>query len=133
MENLKTLYSLEGDKAASEQVNLDLELQKTDKLLKELGMSADSRAALLSQFQKNGESQISFGAAQQAGSQGFASLDQGVAAIQNQASTGSISDIAAQGQILALEQSRLVTLQQIAAQQVLIAAQNTGPDHDKMM
>lgn len=133
MENLKQLYTLEGDKAASEQVNLDLEIQKTDKLLKELGMSADARAVLLSTFRKNGESQIAFGTAQQAGSQGLTGMDQDISAVQNQASTGAISDLAAQGQILTIEQNRLAALQQIAAEQIIIAAQNTGPDHDKMM
>ncbi len=60
-------------------------------------------------------------------------IDSKIGLTQTQAAAGSMSEIEAQGQILALEQQRLPVLQQIAAEQVLIAAQNTGPDHDKMM
>lgn len=128
LEDTKTLQTAIGDKFGAEETGLTLDLQNYDQLLQKVGnLTEAEREAALAQFQTRGQGKIAFEQSSQSGSSALDTLNQGTTAIQNQATNGSISNVAAQAQILELQKDSLANLQAIGLQMFKNAVQSGDP------
>lgn len=124
----KQLATASGDRFTAEQDALEKELVDYAALLKKVGELSDAQQkAKVDAARTAGTAKINFGRDQQAGSDTMASLNEGVAGIQNQAANGSISNITAEARILQLEKDRLVALRAIGTQMAADALLSGDP------
>jgi hypothetical protein len=110
------LYQLEGNTSAAQQLALERELADTEQLLIKLGVAESERQAILARTAANAMARAQLGGLSQQGGDALSSLQEQIAAIQDKASTGAISELDATAQIYNLEKQRLPNLQQIASQ-----------------
>jgi hypothetical protein len=108
------LYTLQGNTSAAQQVALEKELKDTDDLMKRLGVSEGTRQQILYQAEANATAKNRMSALTTSGGAAFESMGTATADVQDKASAGSISSLAAEAQIYKIEQDRLPMLQKIA-------------------
>lgn len=121
----KNIAEQKGQYQSAAEKGLDLELQKTEQLLKMQGVAADKRKALLDELRKVGTANINYDDKSRQADAAKAKLDADKAAIQSQADAGSIFQFQAQMRIRELEASRLPMLRDMA-DELMRAAKATG-------
>lgn len=108
------LYTLQGETSAAQQVALEKELKDSDDLMKRLGVGEATRQQILYQASANAGAKNRMSALTTSGGAAFESMGTATADVQDKASAGSISSLAAEAQIYKIEQDRLPTLLKIA-------------------
>src|SRR6185312_10466520 len=107
------IATAEGNRDKAAELALQLELDRTEELLKKQGMAADQIKKVLDDMRSAGEGKIGFEKNTRAGQLAMSDLDLAKRDIQRQLDTGQINYIQAQQQTLELERQRIDTLKQI--------------------
>jgi hypothetical protein len=121
------LLTLEGKKQQAAQLRLAADLKALDLELKQGGASDPDRQAALSSAAQAGQGKINFDQTQGSASSNLSSLNSQIKTIQDSVRDGETFSIAAQQQIIQLEQSKLPVLQQEAAELMQIATLSKDP------
>jgi hypothetical protein len=121
------LLTLEGKKQQAAQLRLAADLKALDLELKQGGASDPDRQAALSSAAQAGQGKINFDQTQGSASSNLSQLNSQIKTIQDSVRDGQTFSIAAQQQIIQLEQSKLPVLQQEAAELMQIATLSKDP------
>ena len=113
LEITKQLEEAQGNAAAANRTNLDIEIEKYEQLLKTQGKSVEEIGELSDAARTKGAAKIDFSENMQTVEASLASMDQQIQAINDAVANGSITEIQGQTQVRDLEEKRLAGLQDI--------------------
>ena len=119
------LLNLQGKRFDAERLGIEAQIAAADELLRKQGESDAQRKAILDELRTSLTADIDFDEARAEAEAALRALGTARADIDAQAGAGLISQLEAETELLALEQTRLETLRQLAAA-MLAAAEATG-------
>lgn len=131
LDDQEKLQKADGDVYGAERTQLQIELQQYDELLKKRkDLTAEQRAALVDAASEKGHAKIDYGINSTQLGFDMAGMNQDIQAVQDQASSGQISQIAAETKILGIETDRLATMKTLAQVMLEQATTAAGPQPD---
>lgn len=126
----RDLLLMQGQRVAAERLGFDERIAQADLLLRKEGASAADREAMLARLRQGLESGAAFDEAKQTAEAALGELGAARQEIDAQARAGLISSIAAETQLLALEETRIERLRELA--ELLEAAAFATGDPEKI-